>query len=30
MPSQLIKEEVIAIIIAALKNKALGPDRILN
>ena len=30
MPSQLTKEEVVAIIIAASKDKALGPDGILN
>jgi len=30
MPSQLIKEEVVAAVMAALKDKALGPDGILN
>jgi hypothetical protein len=30
MPSQLIKEEVVAVVIAASKDKALGPDGIPN
>jgi hypothetical protein len=30
MPSQLTKKEVVAVIIAALKDKALGSNGILN
>jgi hypothetical protein len=30
IPSQLTKEEVVAVIMAASKDKALGPDEILN
>jgi hypothetical protein len=30
MPSQLTKKEVVAVVTAALKDKALKPDEILN